>query len=115
MKKSVETFVAECPVCRRSKSKTCQYPGLLPPLPIPDVAWSFIFMDFVEGLPKSGGKDTILVVVDRLTKFAHFIAWAHPFTAQSIVQLFIDQIIKLHGILVAIVTDRDRIFTSKLW
>jgi hypothetical protein len=78
MKKSVETFVAECPVCQRSKSKTCQYPGLLSPLPIPDVAWSFISMDFVESLLKSGGKDTILVVVDRLTKFAHFIVWAHP-------------------------------------
>jgi transposase InsO family protein len=115
MKKSVETFVSECHVCQRSKSKNCQYPRLLSPLPIPEIAWSFISMDFVEGLPKSGGKDTILVVVDRMTKCAHFIALAHPFTAQSIAQLFIDQIIKLHGIPVAIVTDRNNIFTSKLW
>jgi hypothetical protein len=115
MKKLVETFVAECPVCQRSKFKNCPYPGLLTPLPIPEIAWSFISMDFIEGLPKFEGKDTILVVVDRLTKFAHFLALAHPFTTQSIAQLFIDQIIKLHGILVAIVTDRDMIFTSKLW
>jgi hypothetical protein len=115
MKKSVETFVAECPVCQRSKFENCPYPSLLTPLPIPEIAWSFISMDFNEGLPKFEGKDTILVVVDRLTKFAHFLALAHPFTAQSIAQLFIDQIIKLHGIPVAIVTDGDMIFTSKLW
>jgi hypothetical protein len=72
-------------------------------------------MDFVEGLPKSGNKNAILVVVDRLTKYAHFLPFCHPFTAMSIAQLFMDNIFKLHGLLVAIVTDQDRIFTSKLW
>jgi transposase InsO family protein len=72
-------------------------------------------MDFIEGLPKSASKDVILVVVDRLTKYAHFLALSHLYTAQSVAQLFWDNIFKLHGPPTAISTDRDRIFTSKLW
>jgi hypothetical protein len=115
LKKAIETFVSECLVCQRAKSEQCHYPGLLSPLPIPNMAWTFINMDFVEGLPKSGNKNAILVVVDRLTKYAHFLPLAHPFTAQSVAQLFMDNIFKLHGLQVAIVIDRDKIFTSKLW
>ena len=59
LKAMVETFVQQCPVCQRSKGEHCHYPGLLDPLPIPDMAWRHISMDFVEGLPKSQGKDVI--------------------------------------------------------
>jgi hypothetical protein len=72
-------------------------------------------MDFVEGLPKSHGKDVILVIVDRLTKYAHFLPMAHPYTVHSVATLFLDNIVKLHGMPAVIVSDRDRIFTSKLW
>jgi hypothetical protein len=72
-------------------------------------------MNFVEGLPKSHGKDVILVVVDRLTKYAHFLPLAHPYTVQKIAQIFVDNILKLHGPPTVIITDRDRIFLSKLW
>jgi hypothetical protein len=65
--KLVETFVVECAVCQREKTKHCHYPGPVAPLPIPNMAWTFISMDFVEGLPKSGTINAILVVVDRLT------------------------------------------------
>jgi hypothetical protein len=91
------------------------YPGLLQPLPIPDMVWQHVTMNFIEALPKSEGKDTILVVVDKLIKYAHFIPMCHPFTTRTIVQLFIDTVFKLHGLPLAIITDRDRIFTSQLW
>jgi transposase InsO family protein len=115
MKKQVEEFVAACATCQRNKAEHYHYPGLLAPLPIPDIAWSFISMDFIEGLSKSGAKDVIMVVVDRLTKYAHFLALSHPFTAHTVAQMFIDNIFKLHGPPIAIVTDRDRVFISKLW
>jgi hypothetical protein len=106
LKQFVETFVTECPVCQRAKVENCQYLGM---------AWTYISMDFIKGLPKSSNKNVILVVVDKLTKYANFIALSHPFYAQTVAQLFIDNVFKLHGPPVAIATNRDRIFTSKLW
>lgn len=72
-------------------------------------------MDFVEGLPKSNRKNVILVVVDRLTKYAHFIPLSHPFTAAQVAQEYADHIFKLHGMPVAIVTDRDRMISGKAY
>lgn len=72
-------------------------------------------MDFVEGLPLSNHKDLILVVVDRFTKYSHFIPLKHPISVRSMATAFIDNIFKLHGLPYVIVTDRDMIFTSHLW
>jgi hypothetical protein len=69
-------------------------------------------MDFVEGLPKSQGYNVIMVVVDRLTKYAHFVPVKHPYTADSITQLFMDHIVRLHGIPHSIISDRDITFVS---
>jgi hypothetical protein len=72
-------------------------------------------MDFIEGLRLSGNANAILVVVDKYTKFAHFVPLKHPFTAASVAQLFMDHIYRLHGLPKSIISDRDRIFTSRLW
>jgi hypothetical protein len=72
-------------------------------------------MDFIEGLPQSGQYSCILVVVDKFTRYSHFIPLRHPYTASSMARVFLDQIYKLHGMPLAIISDRDKIFTSKFW
>jgi transposase InsO family protein len=72
-------------------------------------------MDFVEGLPLSAGKNCVMVVVDKFSKYSHFVPLKHPFSAASVAQVFMQQIYRLHGLPVVIISDRDRIFTSQLW
>ena len=72
-------------------------------------------MDFIEGLPLSEKKDTIMVIVDRFTKSAHFISLSHPFNAPTVARIFLDQICKLHGVPLSVLSDRDRVFTSQFW
>lgn len=88
---------------------------MLQTLPIPDRIWTDISLDFIEGLPKSNGDYVIQVVVDRLSKYAHFSALKHSFTAIIVSLLFMDQIVKLHGLPSSIVLDRDKIFMSEFW
>ena len=107
--------VKTCLICQRSKSENVPYPGLLQPLPIPMQPWSDISMDFIEGLPLSDHKTTIFVVVDRLTKYAHFIPLSHPYTAKQVATIFFEHIHKLHGLPTTIVSDRDPIFVSVFW
>lgn len=75
-----------------SKGKHVAYPGLLQPLPEPQYAWSHVFMNFVKRLPTSASKNVILVVVDRFTKYGHFLPLSHPYSAASIARLFLDNI-----------------------
>jgi hypothetical protein len=82
---------------------------------VPQQAWQSISLDFIEGLPRSNTYDTVLVVVDRLTKYGHFIPLHHPFTALKVAQRFMDTVYRLHGMPESIVSDRDRVFTSTLW
>lgn len=72
-------------------------------------------MDFVEGLPKVNGKSVILTMVDRFSKYAHFIALSHPYTATSITRAFFNDIVKLHSFPKSIVSDRDPVFTAHIW
>ena len=90
-------------------------PRLLQPLLVPKSIFSDVSMDFVEGLPKSGGRNVIMVVVDRLTKYSHFIALAHPFTIATMANAYMERVFKLHGNLNTIVSDRGPTFTSKCW
>jgi hypothetical protein len=82
---------------------------------MPEVAWQVIMVDFVEGLPRSGHYNCILVMVDKLSRYAHFLPLAHPFSASDVAAVFMDNIYKLHGLLEQIVSDRDRIFNSLFW
>jgi hypothetical protein len=108
----VGDFVRSCSTCQRNKSVSLQPAGLLQPLPIPSRLWADISMDFIEALPKVHGKSVILTVVDRFSKFAHFIPLGHPYTATSVARAFFNDIVRLHGLPESIVSDRDPIFTG---
>lgn len=115
MRTTIQEYVKSCDICQRVKTGNQVPGGLLQPLPIPSQIWTDISMDFIEGLPKSGEKNCIMVVIDRLTKVGHFIALSHPFSATVVAQLFMDTIFKLHGMPQTIVSDRDKLFTSQFW
>ncbi|WVZ15235.1 hypothetical protein V8G54_012801 [Vigna mungo] len=115
MTKDIKRFVQQCQVCQRNKYDTAASPGLLQPLPVPDHVWQHITMDFIEGLPNSFGKEVIFVVVERLSKAAHFMALQHPYTVATVAQCFLDNIFKLHGFPATITSDRDPIFISQFW
>ena len=102
----------ECSICQQNKHENVLTPGLLQPLPIPLAPFIDISMDFIEGLPKSEGKEVIFVVVDRFSKYTHFIALIHPFSASSVAKVFMDNVYKLHGFPATIVSDRDPVFLS---
>lgn len=107
--------MAEYDICQRVKTEHVSYPGLLHPLPIPDALWKDIAMDFIEGLPHSVHKNCILVVVDRLIKYGYFLSLKHPYTFKEVVELFLQEIFRLHGLPNTIMTDKDFIFTSQFW
>ncbi|XP_058218354.1 uncharacterized protein LOC131329273 [Rhododendron vialii] len=98
MQKDVLTYVSECDVFQQNKYETVASPGLLQPLPVPHRLWSDISTDFIEGLPSTSNKSVVLVVVDRLSKYAHFIPLPHPYTATSVALAFLDNVFKLHGL-----------------
>lgn len=115
MSKDIQQYIRSCTTCPQCKHETIASPGLIQPLPIPTAIWSDISMDFIDGLPKSFGKSVILVIVDRLSKAAHFIALSHPYSAASVAQAFLDTVYRLHGLPQSIVSDRDTVFLSNFW
>lgn len=115
MCKSVEQHIATCLICQQTKYSTQPPAGLLQPLPPPAQVWEAVTMDFITGLPPSRGYTVILVVVDRLTKSAHFGPLPTGFTALKTAELFADIVVKHHGFPASIVSDRDPIFLSSFW
>jgi hypothetical protein len=97
MDKDIQRFVVECEICRRNKNENVMTLGLLHPLHIPEQKWEEISMDFIEGLPMFDGKDKIFVVVDRLTKYAHFIAVRKIDSTKQIADVFCKTFISYMG------------------
>ena len=115
MKQLVQDLVRTCDVCQRYKSEHLHPAGLLLPLPVPQGVWTDVALDFVEALPRVRGKSVILTVVDRFSKYCHFIPLAHPYSAESVAQAFFTDIVRLHGVPHSMVSDRDPVFTSTFW
>jgi transposase InsO family protein len=115
MRADVQAYVRSCSVCQQAKPDRSKYPGLLQPLPTPDSTWDVVSLDFIEGLPRSAKFDCILVVVDKLSRYAHFIPLSHPYTANTVAQAYMDHVFKLHGMPLALISDRDKVFTSNFW
>jgi hypothetical protein len=102
-------------VCQCNKGEIVKSSGTLQLLLIPPAIWKDISMDFITDLPKLGNKSIIMVVVDFLSKYAHFYTLQHPFTTSTVAQIFMDQVFKLHGMLYSIVSDHDPTFISNFW
>ncbi|GJP32524.1 hypothetical protein CLOM_g17152, partial [Closterium sp. NIES-68] len=112
----VQRYVASCATRQRMKSSRLRPTGLLQPLEPPSRPWQQVTMDFVIGLPAGpSGNDAILVVLDRLTKMAHFAACKMTITAEQTTKLFLTNIVRLHGTPLAIISDHDPRFTSNFW
>ncbi|GKE12301.1 ty3-gypsy retrotransposon protein, partial [Tanacetum coccineum] len=115
MRKSIEDFIRKCLVCQQTKYSTQALAGLLQPLLTPSGVWEDVSMDFITGLPVCKGLSIILVVVDHFTKYAHFETSPASFNAPKVAEVFMNIVVKYHGIPKTIVSDRDPNFVSKFW
>ena len=112
----VAKHVAKCLTCQQVKAQHCKPGGMLQPLEIPEWKWKRITMDFVTGLLRSQrGHDSIWVIIDKLTKSAHFLAVLKDFKLERLAELYVRQVIRLHGVPVSITSDRDPRFTANFW
>ena len=116
MKRDLARYVSRCTTCRQVKAEHRRPGGLLRPLDIPLWKWDHVTMDFVTALPRSPkGHDSIWVIVDRLTKSAHFLPIRMTDPVAKLSRLYLEEIVRLHGIPLSIVSDRDSRFTSRFW
>ncbi|GKA21792.1 putative reverse transcriptase domain-containing protein, partial [Tanacetum coccineum] len=116
MKADIATYVSKCLTCARVKAEHQRPSGLLVQPTIPEWKWDNIMMDFITKLPKSSqGFDTILVIVDRLTKSTHFLPIRENDPLDKLARLYLNKIVARHKILASIICDRDGRFTSNLW
>jgi hypothetical protein len=116
MKADIVNFVARCLECQQVKAEHRHPAGLLQPHAIPESKWEVISMDFIVGLPLTARRhDSIFVVVDTLTKSAHFIPVRTTYQAPDIARVFISEIVRLHGVPKKIISDRGSVFTGRFW
>jgi IS30 family transposase len=116
LKRDVAEYVAVCDTCQKVKAEHQRPTGLLQPMKIPEWKWEEVGMDFVVGLPHTQkGYDSIWVIVDRLTKVAHFIPVKTKYTGEQLATLYMEKIVCFHGVPKKIVSDRGSQFTSHFW
>ena len=116
MKKEIADFVSRCLTCQQVKAEHQKPAGKIQPLPIPVWKWYKITLDFVTRLLRTRRQhDAIWVIVDRLTKLAHFLKVSNDDPLDKLAQLYVEEIVRLHGVPISIVSDRDPRFTSIFW
>ncbi|GJW67482.1 putative reverse transcriptase domain-containing protein [Tanacetum coccineum] len=116
MKADIATYVSKCLTCAMAKSEHQRPSGLLVKPAIPEWKWDNITMDFITKLPKSSqGFNTIWVIMDRLTKSAHFLPIRENDPLDKLARLYLNGIVAIHGIPVSIIYDRDGRFMSNFW
>ncbi|GJT81764.1 reverse transcriptase domain-containing protein [Tanacetum coccineum] len=116
MKKDIAEYVSKCLTCLKVKAEHQRPSGLLQQPEIPVWKWEGIAMDFVTKLPRtSSGHDTIWVIVDRLTKSAHFLPMREDYKMERLARLYLNEIVARHGVPISIISDRDSRFTSRFW
>jgi hypothetical protein len=116
LKKDIAKYLAQCIECQQVKPEHRHPVGLLHPLPIPEWKWETISMDFITGLSTlTKQNDAIMVVVDKLSKYSHFIPVKSTYKVIDIAQIFIKEVFRLHGMPKEIVSNRDTKFTSNFW
>lgn len=115
MRHTITEYVQHFSICQQEKHNTSLPVGLLNPLPIPTHVWEDIAMDFITGLPNSCGFTVIFVIVDRLTKFGHFFPMRKDYDSHKVAEIMMHHIVKLYGMPKSIVSNRDKVFTSRFW
>lgn len=116
MKREIAEYVSKCLTCLKVKAEHQKPSGLLQQPPIPEWKWNNITMDFITKLPRtSNGHDTIWVIVDRLTKSAHFLAIREDYKMEKLARIYINEIVAKHGVLASIISDHNSRFTSRFW
>lgn len=119
MRQKVDTYLRQCEDCARNKLARHKPYRQLQPLQAPERAWQSVSMDFIVKLPTTKDPitkvsyDSILVIVDRLTKYAHFIPWRETNNTEDLANIFLREVVAHHGIPETIISDRDKLFTSK--
>jgi hypothetical protein len=116
MRREIAKYVSECDICQRVKASHLKAAGTLQPLTIPSWKWEDISMDFIVGLPNTSLRhDSIWVIVDRLTKTAHFLPVHTTYLAKRYAEIYLDQIVCLQGIPKTIISDRGTLFVARFW
>ena len=114
MKREIVGYVERCLTCRKVKAEHQRPHGKVQPLPIPMWKWEEITMDFITKLPRTArGVDAIWVIVDRLTKSAHFIPISESISAEKLADIYVREVVARHGVPVSVVSDRDVRFTPR--